>query len=1293
MTGISVADKINFIKRAISILSVEACASAGANLNDSNILLEGFCKEFFQIVLNINLIGTNTEVCNFGGVDLLSNDNKTAFQITTNSNFDQKFKKCIEIVKKKSYSEKLKTLYIVFFRNLSAEEKKSKRKLKKDNKLKFDIKIIELGDFNKYVLDSVHQVDNLFDLCNRYVPLKKYESPILSVCDNFIERTVSLINDGGEGEKLFDFAVKCDRVVLLSDAAFGKTEEMKNLNNLFCKAGKSPYYYALKNYSGENIEQLIPEELLSCDAILLFDAYDEIVAEYIEKFNRHLNTFATKYPHIKIILSSRLNYYHKNLGCFENFKEVFLNDLTEKDINNYLQLRLNDKSAGCLELCNKNGISDLLYNPFYLVNIADLIACGKSFSNRIDLMEKLFGTAFNRDLKHLNRNKVSESEFKNLLSNLALKMIGGGVQFCPLDEINKNYICFSWIKEENGNLGFSHSVYKEYLAAVALSGKTVNEIKEIISIDVIKTYIRPQFYNTLSFLMELRDDIGFKNFILSCGKSFILDLEPIQLSGEQKYELVTSIFEEYDLKRSWIDAAFYEIKNIAKLCDTIKIIDYVISLIDKKRFRTTIVSALETLKNVKNLYGKKNLIVSKLVGWLSDSEILGDDYMLYELLITIGELKPEKELIISLFNTFSSHPRSQVREAANHMIYKNGLGEEFVKRFTANKIPDTHRFMIDSDDSYFIGEGMYASLAIKQIKDQDTLSDLGLYLAEKIKKHEQSMYYEPFFETVENLDNLSEKLKTAIFKLLINCASLHLYSAYINAIKKLIEKFKLNGEFLNLLKVGDYDVLQKIDVFATLYCIETESEILGALKQKEYEEYSVYLANRFAQIPDIEKKFNDAGIKCRIDNDCEKRRKEREQIEFNNLFDLDEIKSEIVELYKKTGKEIINWDEVEKFDCKNGFCLPDYISALFADGPLKVGDIINGLNENWQIIQIYNKLSRLNEFSVSEKQKEFIIRWCNKHVDKIDFSTAIKYTENGYSASWIAVCCSFFIEKFDLSVKACKYAELVAFGYGYGSDRDFSQLTLLEEKLGEKETKTALQNHLEQGKLQNFVLLNRIAYCIDRGWDICENYIIEQLGKFDNIDTMLYRYFIEYMIKFNHTDNLLFYYDNFNTEIKINIIDISKKYNNSLCVGYVEKDILNCNKDAIELATALLQFSSKTALDYYTDWVDKNNKFYSFGKYTHLQINGFDSIDVLPHFIKLLDLSYSVDEKDDETETIRRSINAVFNNIAMNSLDNLIVVVKSLNEFIGNATYEDIGFENYYIDNMISSFLKSNVII
>lgn len=233
-----------------------------------------------------------------------------------------------------------------------------------------------------------------------------------SVSD-YIPRWVSLYEDTNqssllrlmEQEKRLSLrgaVQKHKKILMLCDAGMGKSIELQNLAHELSNRFHT-FLYLLENYSGQDIQELLPEsyrQLPPNRIALLLDGYDELNSEFAKTFRNKIKQYTQDAPAVNIVISSRSNFCgnesRNESRTFPGFYVYVLEKLDEADLRKYL------KSAGIditlfWKCAYVKGVSDLAFNPFYLLRLASIYAKDNDLPPKNQLMDRLIAETFNVD--------------------------------------------------------------------------------------------------------------------------------------------------------------------------------------------------------------------------------------------------------------------------------------------------------------------------------------------------------------------------------------------------------------------------------------------------------------------------------------------------------------------------------------------------------------------------------------------------------------------------------------------------------------------------------------------------------------------------------------------------------------------------------------------------------------------------------------------------------------------------------------------------------------------------------
>ena len=328
---------------------------------------------------------------------------------------------------------------------------------------------------------------------------------------------------------------KMKRIVLLSDAGYGKSTELKTITNKLIKEENQdfiPILIKLDTYVDEEMIDYVKnkigdesQSLLDYDKsklVFLFDEFDQVFNK--EKAARRIKNIIEKFNGSTFIIACRTNFYS---GQFEDFNIFVLLPFSLTDIKEYSRELLGNESNVFLNQLEEYNHFDLGRNPFFLNHLIEIFKKDKNIPEiPSEIFPRIVSLILENDEKRLtNKYDLSPtyptSEVEKDLMNLSLIMETLQRNFIAIDEFNKIFsdqnkraiipelslIKKSFLKE--GEVyQFQHNNFQEYLAAKVLSNQNLNLILEFISFrSVIKREI-----SLIEKLMMPLEYVDFKPF-------------------------------------------------------------------------------------------------------------------------------------------------------------------------------------------------------------------------------------------------------------------------------------------------------------------------------------------------------------------------------------------------------------------------------------------------------------------------------------------------------------------------------------------------------------------------------------------------------------------------------------------------------------------------------------------------------------------------------------------------------------------------------------------------------------
>lgn len=343
-------------------------------------------------------------------------------------------------------------------------------------------------------------------MVENYIPRKLLEKDkyyrfegeyFLSILEEFPLDLCDLIKKGNK------------RIILLSDAGYGKSTELENVFSKFVEEENPdliPIFIELNTYSDEDIEEYIKLkigedslDLLNFDKsklVFLFDEFDQVLDK--GKAERKIKNFIEKYNMSTFVITSRTNFYS---GQFEGFNIFVLLPLSSNDVQEYSRIMLKNLCSSFIEELHQKSIFDIAKNPFFLQRLIKIYQADKNIpASRTSIFHRIISLALEQDVMKL-RNKYDlrqtypVSDIEKDLMYLSLIMETLQKNFISVKELNQiisdnkkrevifelNLIKKSLFKE--GDVyQFQHNNFQEYLSAKMIANKDFNSVLNFISI-------------------------------------------------------------------------------------------------------------------------------------------------------------------------------------------------------------------------------------------------------------------------------------------------------------------------------------------------------------------------------------------------------------------------------------------------------------------------------------------------------------------------------------------------------------------------------------------------------------------------------------------------------------------------------------------------------------------------------------------------------------------------------------------------------------------------------------------
>lgn len=983
----------------------------------------------------------------------------------------------------------------------------------------------------------------------RTVPKNVYERPL-----DYIPRTV--INHGQysyskrrvywdipdeNGEELVDlFKSKKDnagdKVILLSTAGYGKSEELKIVASHFCDENLllHPIKFLLRDYNGQEVSDLlnayrddwrnIPEQ----NILLIFDGLDEINDTHFTKFLNSLNGFLELHPKVNSLVSSRFNFYDLTKQPLRNFDVYILNPISNREIENYIDNKTGGKSEDFRETMRVKGFNEYIDNPYYLTRLIKFYndASVEFPNNKTELFEKILFEQISEDDNKRNGETSLRDELLPDVQKVAFIMTYMGKStltdaeiesLMPDSEKRKQLKLFCILNRnssENGSWSFEHKNLQEYLCATFLSNYNFEELHPLISFHFDDKKLVPKFLNTISFLFETIDKgsglfSDIFNWISTNEPELLIRFEKEQLSKSTRVEIFKKIFYKYKEKGLGLRVSSnFSLEELAYFVDVDdEVLDFLqselLSNIDsglasdsiwiisfcrkpflyEKRIKEILLSVIKN-----NRY--KHYVHASCIGAFYDLKIV-DESTFREILdsgIDISDYKIRRQLIVYLYHSdfYENYVELILSSIEIYRQTKDALFAEDTLKLLMLKFDSSHA--IKKLLQKCISDKELAAIHPRRSKIHFELEEVKVIMAKALVAYENDasvlrVVYR-FFHQMQNLSVNEKWLSTFKDFFSKTCGNVIVFN-------KLYKFHGRSGELMHFAneECCDFLVAEYVD-------------------KKISEKDMTYMRNSLSWIdrdlaydyfnPKLNSVSNNAFLVVFDDIDYVQLENEYKTKNQDFLVERDLFLAEVEDIFNSVGKDTITRDELW-FRDKPELRKYQYSLALetIRDFRLEKKDNYVGKeefvsyysdNSVWRgfvIDTVVDLLKDENKPVIDSQLIKEVENYCIENIEKLDFSNCIKDTSD---TSWsyntiveytkeILLLLRIQLEDKDLIKMLPSYYE-----GNYDENRNTIGKYIVDNIQDKGLLKIAVLSNIKNGNLARNVLLSHYKICVSEGY-------------------------------------------------------------------------------------------------------------------------------------------------------------------------------------------------------------------
>lgn len=453
---------------------------------------------------------------------------------------------------------------------------------------------------------SFHENNWLEELVNKSIEIKNNDNKLKSTKKLTLEKVI--------GEK--------GRILLAGDAGDGKTIALKKLACDLYDTLYFPVFYYLKDYTGEEICNIILKDYINLNPnrlVLIFDGYDEIQEKYRQDFEGKLNAFLEEEPAVRVIISARKNFCKKTenskSSTLRNFDIYNLKQIFDEDIIEYLS-ESEIEQVDFSKAVESSRVGEMIYTPFYLEGLTRIFLAEKTLPSKKDVMEKMIERRFlNDDEKFSNIVDLNEKKTEHFS---CLEKVAFAMQLMHINQINNDEYqeimgenqrklikpsgLFSF---SNGVWEFAHNNFREYLAAKHLAKMPV---EEALKYCCVENEVKPTWANTFGYILGLSDDAELKNWAVENACETLVKYNPDSIDKSERFEILKWVFEQYELNHTYSYEGVCSESELAEFACEIRGINYLIEKICIPANKISLHNALRILQHLPKTCGKQKSI-------------------------------------------------------------------------------------------------------------------------------------------------------------------------------------------------------------------------------------------------------------------------------------------------------------------------------------------------------------------------------------------------------------------------------------------------------------------------------------------------------------------------------------------------------------------------------------------------------------------------------------------------------------------------------------------------------------
>ncbi|SFT09747.1 caspase family protein [Mucilaginibacter polytrichastri] len=837
---------------------------------------------------------------------------------------------------------------------------------------------------------------------------------------------------------LKDIITTQKRIVVLGSAGSGKSIELQQLMKTLQEDTNSefiPIYKKFNTYTDEDIADYLPQNWEQADksALVLFlDGLDEIQPKFFSTALRKLGAFSDRNPQIRIVVSSRTNFYElpdaSFSGTLDGYAVYTLNDISLAQIKKYVADSHGINGDEFIYAIYQRGYLDLVQKPYFLnILVNYFIKHGNFDSGRAAILEDAinqYETA-NKQQYHSTDPPLKHKDLLPLQEKIAFILERTGRNFIDDKELASvltadeyeaaKYLSAFKLEPDKAQWHFEHNNIQEYLASRVLSHLSFEGMMKVLTVSSAgEPKIKPNWVNTLSFLISVGEKEKIKpllDWLIANDPEILVRFDPDRVPKENRIALFKDIFNFYSQKQVWLSSNKFSDTDLARFGHFEEVLIFLLEILkDGKATRIDVLNALHVLYrfDISKFSSYKEALKDILISLIKRPDFNSSD--IYTVIGALSKLGiDDPETIEFLYQQYGQRENQYLRAALYKIIGNSEVLDKYVRVFTDGLRMNGFNYQSEDRDTVtLMDEGMQLKEGLEKIKTPAAIAELLTIVAGDI-----NTVHRFFSEYKESMEKILAHVFDAyiedksLFKLIVQLyarQATETNKPHIDQFLSFFDKNDLRWEttfyLLNEVSIRDYEKSSGIGALVNEHIIDnlitqySKGIISKESLEKVYRDFK-WRESGSGNFEDILSYFKqqlsqtDIEIQNEPEIDRAKLFREAAQKGFNLLFDKEGFIAEVNQIFdffekeEIIGEDLYSYKSGEYVDLSQRFSTStvDLIREFTYRGSVAQREHLNHwMNEseeftNFRIQLIKSRLTALPELEVSQEQEQYIRNW------------------------------------------------------------------------------------------------------------------------------------------------------------------------------------------------------------------------------------------------------------------------------------------------------------------------------